>query len=131
MTPKKFKKICKRYFIDSAFTMEDISSVDDGSITISIFFCGYGVLRYCGSYDDKEKPFLLIADKFRYSEKYGKILPCRKDGSFIGIWCDYTKLYNVGHNSLIKIILSLIEKIKIAKVDYKKQLIEKDFEDEG
>ena len=131
MTPKKFKKICKRYFTDSAFTMEDISNVDDESITISIFFCGYGVLRYCGSDDDKEKPFLLIADKFRYNEKSGKILPCRNDGSFIGIWNDYTKLYNVGHNSLIKIILSLIEKIKIAKVDYKKQLIEKDFEDEG
>ena len=130
MTPKKFKKICKRYFIDSAFTMEDISSVADGSITISIFYCGYGVLRYCLD-EDREKSFLLIADKFRYSEKYGKILPCRNDGSFIGIWCEYTKLYNVGHNSLIKIILSLIEKIKIAKVDYKKQLIEKDFEDEG
>ena len=130
MTPKKFKKICRKYFTDTAFTMEDISNVDDKSITISIFFCGYGVLRYCCG-DDKEKPFLLIADKFRYSEKYGKILPCRKDGSFIGIWCDYTKLYNVGHNSLIKIILNIIEKIKIAKVEYKKQLIEKDFEDEG
>jgi hypothetical protein len=130
MTPKKFKKICKRYFTDSAFTMEDISSVADGSITISIFYYGYGVLRYCLD-EDREKSFLLIADKFRYSEKYGKILPCRNDGSFIGIWNDYTKLYNVGHNSLIKIILSLIEKIKIAKVDYKKQLIEKDFEDEG
>jgi hypothetical protein len=130
MTPKKFKKICKRYFIDSAFTMEDISSVADGSIIISVFFCGFGVLRYCGG-DDKERPFLLIADKFRYNENYGKIVPCRNDGSFIGIWCEYTKLYNVGHNSLIKIILSLIEKIKIAKVEYKKQLIEKDFENEG
>lgn len=126
MTPKKFKKICKRYFIDSAFTMEDISSVADGSITISIFYCGYGVLRYCLD-EDREKSFLLIADKFRYSEKYGKILPCRNDGSFIGIWCEYTKLYNVGHNQLIKIILNIIEKIKIAKVEYKKQLIEKDF----
>lgn len=38
MTPKKFKKICKRYFIDSAFTMEDISNVDDKSITISKFY---------------------------------------------------------------------------------------------
>lgn len=130
MTPKKFKKICNRYFTDSAFTMEDISSVADGSITISIFYYGYGVLRYCLD-EDREKSFLLIADKFRYSEKYGKILPCRNDGSFIGIWCEYTKLYNVGHNQLIKIILKLIEKIKIAKVDYKKQLIEKDFEDEG
>ena len=130
MTPKKFKKICRKYFTDTAFTMEDISNVDDKSITISIFYYGYGVLRYCGG-DDREKSFLLIADKFRYNEKSGKILPCRKDGSFIGIWCDYTKLYNVGHNSLIKIILSLIEKIKIAKVEYKKQLIEKDFENES
>lgn len=131
MTPKKFKKICKRYFTDTSFTMEDISSVADDSITISIFFCGFGVLRYYGSVDDKEKHFLLIADKFKYSEKYGKILPCRNDGSFIGIWNDYKKLYNVGHNQLIKIILNLIEKIKIAKVEYKKQLIEKDFENEG
>ena len=131
MKPEKFKEICKRYFVDSTFTMEDISNVDGKLITISIFFCGYGVLRYCCSDDDKEKPFLLIADKFIYSEKYGKILPCRNDGSFIDIWNDYTKLYNVGHNRLIKIILSLIEKIKIAKVEYKKQLIEKDFENEG
>lgn len=87
MTPKKFKKICKRYFTDSAFTMEDISNVDDVSI-VSIFFGGYGILRYCGG-DDKEKPYLLLADKFKYSEKYGKILPCRNDGSFIGIWNDY------------------------------------------
>lgn len=125
MTPKKFKKICNRYFTDSAFTMEDVSNVDDKSITISIFYYGYGVLRYCGS--EKEKSFLLIADKFRYNVESGKILPCRNDGSFIGIWNDYTKLYNVGHNSLIKIILNIIEKIKIAKVEYKKQLIEKDF----
>lgn len=129
MTPKKFKKICNKYFTDSAFTMEDISNVDDKSITISIFYYGYGVLRYCGS--EKEKSFLLIADKFRYNVESGKILPCRNDGSFIGIWCEYTKLYNVGHNQLIKIILNIIEKIKIAKVEYKKQLIEKDFEDEG
>ena len=131
MTPKKFKKICKRYFTDTAFTMEDISNVDDKSITISIFYYGYGVLRYCCSGDDKEKPYLLLAKNFKYSEKYGKILPCLNDGSFICIWNDYTKLYNVGHNSLIKIILNLIEKIKIAKVEYKKQLIEKDFENEG
>lgn len=130
MTPKKFKKICRKYFTDPAFTMEDISNVDDMSITISIFYYGYGVLRYCWD-DDKEKSFLLLADKFRYNETSGKILPCRNDGSFIGIWNDYTKLYNVGHNTLIKIILKLIEKIKIAKVDYKKQLIEKDFENEG
>ena len=131
MTPKKFKKICKKYFTDPAFTMEDISSVADGSITISIFYCGYGVLCYCGSGDDKEKPYLLLADKFIYNEKCGKILPCRNDGSFICIWSKYTKLYNVGHNRLIKIILDLLEKIKIAKVEYKKQLIEKDFENEG
>lgn len=128
MTPKKFKKICIKYFTDSSFTMEDFSNVDDKSITISIFYYGYGVLRYCGG--EKEKSFLLIADKFRYNVESGKILPCRNDGSFIGIWCDYTKLYNVGHNSLIKIILNIIEKIKIAKVEYKKQLIEKDFENE-
>ena len=125
MTPKKFKKICKKYFTDSAFTMEDISNVDDKSITISIFYYGYGVLRYCGG--EKEKSFLLIADKFRYNVESGKILPCRNDGSFIVSWNDYTKLYNVGHNQLIKIILNIIEKIKIAKVEYKKQLIEKDF----
>lgn len=134
MKPEKFKKICKRYFIDSAFTMEDISTIDDilnvdsRSRTISIFFAGYGILRY---YCDIEKPYLLLADKFRYNVESGKILPCRNDGSFIGIWNDYTKLYNVGHNSLIKIILNIIEKIKIAKVEYKKQLLEKDFENEG
>lgn len=131
MTPKKFKKICKRYFTDSAFTMEDISNVDDNSITISIFFCRYGVLRYCYYFDDKEKSFLLLADKFRYNEICDRILPYRNDGSILGMWSDFTKLYNVGHNKLIKIILNLIEKIKIAKVEYKKQLIEKDFEDEG
>ena len=131
MTPKKFKKICRKYFIDPAFTMEDISSVADGSITISVFFCGYGVLRYCCGDDDKEKSFLLLADKFKYNEKCGRVVPCRNDGTFIGIWNDYTKLYNVGHNTLIKIILNLIEKIKIAKVEYKKQLIEKDFVNEG
>ena len=69
MKPEKFKEICKRYFVDSTFTMEDISNVDGKLITISIFFCGYGVLRYCCSDDDKEKPFLLIADKFIYIVK--------------------------------------------------------------
>ena len=72
-----------------------------------------------------------MADKFRYNEKCGKILPCRNDGAFIGIWNDYRKLYDIGHNKLIKIILDIIEKIKIAKVEYKKHLIEKDFENEG
>ncbi len=129
MKPEKFKKICKKYFTDPAFTMENSDNLDM-LMTISIFFGGYGILRYCGGVD-KEKPYLLLADKFRYNEKCGKILPCRNDGSFIGIWNDYTKLYNVGHNQLIKIILNLIEKIKIAKVEYKKQLIEKDFENEG
>lgn len=129
MTPKKFRKICKKYFTDTAFTMEDISNVDDKSQTISVFYYGYGVLRYCC--DDKEKSYILLAEKFKYNEISGNILPCRKDGSFIVIWYDYTKLYNVGHNTLIKIILNIIEKIKIAKVAYKKQLIEKDFENEG
>ena len=132
MTPKKFKKICKKYFIDPTFTMEDIESIDYNTKTISIFFCGHGVLRYCCENNkNKEKSYFLLADKFRYDEKCGKILPCRNDGSFIGIWNDYTKLYNVGHNKLIKIILDIIEKIKIAKVEYKTQLIEKDFENEG
>lgn len=135
MKPEKFKKICKKYFTDPAFTMEDISTIDDipnvvsRSRTISIFFGGYGILRY---YCDIEKPYLLLADKFRYNEDSGKILPCRNDGSFLfRTWHEYTKLYNVGHNQLIKIILKLTEKIKIAKVEYKKQLIEKDFENEG
>lgn len=129
MKPEKFKKICKKYFTDPAFTMEDISKVDDGSRTISIFFAGYGILRY---YCDIEKPYLLLADKFRYNEDSGKILPCSNDGSFLlRTWHEYTKLYNVGHDKLIKIILKLTEKIKIAKVEYKKQLIEKDFENEG
>lgn len=130
MKPEKFKKICKRYFIDPNFTIEDITNVDDESRTISIFYYGYGVLRYCCG-DDKEKSFLLLADKFRYNETSGKIQPYRNDGSFIGFWDEYTKLYNVGHDKLIKIILKLTEKIKIAKVESKKQLIEKDFENEG
>ena len=128
MKPEKFKKICKKYFTDSAFTLEDISSVADDSRTISIFFGGYGILRY---YCNIEKPYLLLADKFRYDEDSGKIQPCSNDGAFIYIWNDYTKLYNVGHDKLIKIILNLTEKIKIAKVEYKKQLLEKDFENEG
>lgn len=134
MKPEKFKKICKKYFTDSAFTMEDISTIDDihnvdsRSRTISIFFGGYGILRY---YCDIEKPYLLLADKFRYNEDFGKIQPCKNDGTFIATWDDFKKLYNVGHNNLIKIIFKMIEKIKIAQVEHKKQLIEKDFENEG
>ena len=128
MKPEKFKKICKKYFTDSAFTMEDFSNVDDGSRTISIFFAGYGILRY---YCDIEKHYLLLADKLRYDEYCGKILPCGNDGAYFSTWSEYTKLYNVGHNKLIKIILNLIEKIKIAKVEYKKQLIEMNFKNEG
>ena len=128
MKPEKFKKICKKYFTDPAFTIEDITNVDDKSRTISIFFNMFGVLRYdCNI----EKPCLLTPDKFRYNEECGNILPCRNDGSFVVIWSEYTKLYNVGHNNLIKIILKLIEKIKIANVEHKKQLIEKDFENKG
>ena len=129
MKPKKFRKICKKYFaIDSNFTVESITDEND-NVAISVFFGGYGVLRYYGSdkEDCKEKPYILLADKFRYCEEQGKVLPCRNDGTFLGLWLDYTKLYNVGHNQLIKIILDIIEKIKIAKVEYKKKLIEKDF----
>lgn len=135
MKPEKFKKICTKYFTDHTFTIEDTSiiNIDDNNRTktISIFFDGNGILRYCCSDDDKEKSFILLADKFRYEEKCNKILPCGNDGSFIVTWNAYTKLYNVGHDKLIKIILKLIEKIKIAKIEYKKQLIEKDFENEG
>lgn len=129
MKPNKFKKICKKYFTtDSNFTIETNSDKND-NVAISVFFGGYGVLRYYGSNkeDCKEKPYILLADKFKYSEDCGRILPCKNDGSFIGLWLDYTKLYNVGHNQLIKIILDIIEKIKIAKIEYKKHLIEKDF----
>ena len=132
MTHKKFKKLCKKYFTDPTFTMESIENIDNNVQTISVFFCGYGVLRYCcEDKKSKEKPYILLANKFRYDEKQGKIVPCKNDGTFIGIWYDYTKLYDVGHNKLIKIILDIIEKIKIAKVEYKKHLIEKDFENEG
>lgn len=130
MKPNKFRKICKKYFsTDPNFTIESTSDENDNVIAISVFFGGYGVLRYyCADIVyNKEKPYILVSDNFRYSEEQGKVLPCRNDGTFIGLWLDYTKLYNVGHNQLIKIILNIIEKIKIAKVEYKKQLIEKDF----
>ena len=130
MKPEKFRKICKKYFaIDSNFTVESTTDENNNVIAISVFFGGYGVLRYYSAdvVYRKEKPYILVSDKFRYCEEQGKVLPCRNDGSFLGLWLDYTKLYNVGHNQLIKIILDIIEKIKIAKVEYKKQLIEKDF----
>lgn len=129
MKPKKFRKICKKYFTDSNFTIETYTDEND-NVAISVFYCGYGILRYCSSNNEKsnEKPYILLADKFKYSDEvHGRILPCRNDGTFIGLWLDYTKLYNVGHNQLIKIILNIIEKIKVAKVEYKKHLIEKDF----
>lgn len=125
MKPEKFRKICKKYFTDSNFTIETTTDEKNNAFAISVFFGGYGVLRYYGS--EKEKPYFLVSDKFKYNEEAGRVLPCRNDGTFIGLWLDYTKLYNVGHNKLIKIILDIIEKIKIAKVAYKKQLIEKDF----
>ena len=126
MKPEKFRKICKKYFAtDSNFTIETNTDEKNKAFAINVFFGGYGVLRYYGS--EKEKPYFLVSDKFRYCEEQGRVLPCRNDGTFIGLWLDYTKLYNVGHNKLIKIILDIIEKIKIAKIEYKKQLIEKDF----
>ena len=131
MKPNKFRKICNKYFTaDANFTVESTTDENDNVIAISVFFCGYGVLRYYSAdvvYRNKEKPYILVSDKFRYCEEQGKVLPCRNDGTFLGLWLDYTKLYNVGHNQLIKIILNIIEKIKIAKVEYKKKLIEKDF----
>ena len=125
MKPEKFRKICKKYFTDSNFTIETTTDEKNNAFAISVFFGGYGVLRYYGS--EKEKPYFLVSDKFKYNEEAGRVLPCRNDGTFIGLWLDYTKLYNVGHNKLIKIILDIIEKIKIAKIEYKKHLIEKDF----
>ena len=129
MKPDKFKKICKKYFIDPNFTIEVHIDEPNDVIAISVFYCGYGILRYFGKNKEytKEKPSILLAEKFKYSEAHGRILPCRNDGTPIGLWLDYTKLENVGHNRLIKIILDIIEKIKIAKVEYKKHLIEKDF----
>ena len=40
MTPQKFKKICKKYFTDPTFTMEDIESIDYNTKTISIYLWG-------------------------------------------------------------------------------------------
>ena len=125
MKPEKFRKICKKYFTDSNFTIETNIDEKNNAFAISVFFGGYGVLRYYGS--EREKPYIFVADKFRYCEVQGKVLPCRNDGTYLSLWLDYTKLENVGHNRLIKIILDMIEKIKVAKVEYKKQLIEKDF----
>ena len=122
MKPEKFRKICRKYFTDTNFTME---TDFNGTSTISIYYVGFGVMRYC--WQDEEKPYLLLADKFRYNENFSKVQPCRNDGTFIGCWLDYKKLYHVGRNQLIKIILNMIESIKIAKVNYKKHLIEKDF----
>jgi hypothetical protein len=129
MKPDKFKKICRKYFTDTNFTIETNIDEPHDVIAISVFYCGYCILRYYGKNRDyaKEKPSILLAEKFKYSEEHGRILPCRKDGTPIGIWLDYSKVENVGHNRLIKIILDMIEKIKIAKVNYKKHLIEKDF----
>lgn len=125
MKPDKFKKICKKYFAtDPNFTIESNSDEYNGAIAISVFYGGYGILRY---YSTEKEKYFLVSDKFKYSEDHHRVLPCRKDGTFIGLWLDYTKLENVGHNRLIKIILDIIEKIKVAKVEYKKQLIEKDF----
>ena len=96
MKPNKFKKICKKYFAtDSNFTIE--TNTNEDSIAISVFFCGYGVLRYfCSTKENSnEKPYILLADKFKYSEDQGKVMPCRNDGTFIGLWLDYTKLYDL------------------------------------
>ena len=124
MKPEKFKKICKKYFNNPIFIMDEYTNLN-GFKTISVCFNGYGVLRYI------EKNYIYVANKFIYNENFGYICPCSNDGVFLSNWDDYKKLYNVGHNRLIKIILDLLEKIKIAKVEYKKQLIEKDFENEG
>ena len=124
MKPEKFKKICKKYFNNPIFIMDEYTNIN-GFKTISVYFNGYGVLSYI------EENYICIANKFRYNDNFGYICPCRNDGVFLYNWDDYKKLYNVGHNRLIKIILDLLEKIKIAKVEYKKQLIEKDFENEG
>lgn len=128
MKPEKFKKICEKYLTAPDFIVEDCYD-SDGTLTVSVFYKSYGVLRCL--YKDKEKPCILLANKFKYSEYHGKILPCKNDGTFIATWDDFKKLYNVGHNNLIKIIFKMIEKIKIAQVEHKKQLIEKDFENEG
>lgn len=124
MKPEKFKKICKKYFNNPIFIMDEYTNFD-GFKTISVYFNGYGILKY------NEENCIFIANKFRYNDDFGYICPCSNDGGFLYNWEDYKKLYNVGHNSLIKIILDLLEKIKIAKVEYKKQLIEKDFENES
>lgn len=124
MKPEKFKKICKKYFNNPIFIIDEYTNLN-GFKTISVYFNGYGVLRYI------EENCIFIANKFIYNENFGYICPCSNDGVFLSNWDDYKKLYNIGHNRLIKIILDLLEKIKIAKVEYKKQLIEKDFENEG
>lgn len=124
MKPVKFKKICKKYFNNPIFIMDEYTNLNGFKI-ISVYFNGYGILRYI------EENYICIANKFIYNDDFGYICPCSNDGGFLYNWDDYKKLYNVGHNSLIKIILDLLEKIKIAKVEYKKQLIEKDFENEG
>ena len=124
MKPEKFKKICKKYFNNPIFIMDEYTNFD-GFKTISVYFNGYGILKY------SEENCIFIANKFRYNDDFGYICPCSNVGGFLYNWDDYKKLYNVGHNRLIKIILDLLEKIKIAKVGYKKQLIEKDFENEG
>lgn len=124
MKPEKFKKICKKYFNNHIFIMDEYTNFD-GFKTISVYFNGYGILKY------SEENCIFIANKFRYNDNLGYIYPCSNDGAFLYNWDDYKKLYDVGHNRLIKIILDLLEKIKIAKVEYKKQLIEKDFENEG
>ena len=124
MKPEKFKKICKKYFNNPIFIMDEYTNFD-GFKTISVYFNGYGILKY------SEENCIFIANKFRYNDDFGYICPCSNVGVFLYNCDDYKKLYNVGHNRLIKIILDLLEKIKIAKVEYKKQLIEKDFENEG
>lgn len=124
MKPEKFKKICKKYFNNPIFIMDEYTNFD-GFKNISVYFNGYGILKY------SEENCIFIANKFRYNDDFGYICPCSNDVGFLYNWDDYKKLYNVVHNSLIKIILDLLEKIKIAKVEYKKQLIEKDFENEG
>ncbi len=120
MKPEKFKKICKKYFNNPTFIIDEYTNLN-GFKTISVYFNGYGVLRYI------EENYICIANKFRYNENFGYICPCSNEEVFLSNWDDYKKLHNVGHNRLIKNILYLLEKIKIAKVEYKKQLIEKDF----
>ena len=124
MKPEKFKKICKKYFNNPTFIIDEYTNLN-GFKTVSVYFNGYGVLRYI------EKNYICKANKFRYNDNLGYIYPCSNDGVFLSNWDDYKKLPNVGHNRLIKIILDLLEKIKIATVEYKKQLIEKDFENES